>query len=388
VKLLKFSLFICFFALAPSVLAQNLEMNDVSILMPLPELNEFNSLLNPRDQNGNGELLPYDVFRFLPVLTNGADQDSLYQNNLKVVGVRFDPCFGEGANPPACRKQIRLVWQPLIVVGNKTTTLDTAIHTFHEFSDVDWSLLMLELKARTHSFRKFSGSNGLQINPTLKNEGFFGTYWKSLRELITRYCGEKNLIRVTAMTVRQNRVWMFMGIDRTKTGWSLIKIPTLHMDPHPVSQSFFLMPDGLQNLEEFNGGASMLPAGQDLWFRLISDSKKVKETRSEPELKSIIRRAIQLENPKMNNPGTSDCVSCHLAQTVRLWGENNFPKWDWKKEFSKDRFQMNGKDLSNHSVNAFQTDRMRSFGYFGDDPIIAQRVIHETALVVDSLKKR
>jgi hypothetical protein len=29
---------------------------------------------------------------------------------------------------------------------------------------------------------------------------------------------------------------------------------------------------------------------------------------------------------------------------------------------------------------------MRAFGYFGKDPIISQRVIHETALVVDALK--
>lgn len=365
--------------------AQNLGMNEVSVLLPLPETREFTSLLSPTDQGNRGPLLPYSVFRFLPVLTNAANQDSLYQNNLKVVGIRFDPCFGEGTNPGKCRRQIRLVWQPLIIVGSRTTTLDTAIHTFHEFQDREWDLLVSELKIFSSTLGH--SSNPLQVNPTLKNQGYSGDYWKNMKSLILRYCGEHNLIRTTAMTVRQDRVWLFMGIDRTNSGWSMIKIPTLNQTPHPTSQSFFLMPEGLQNLEEFLGGASSLPAGQDLWFRLLSDSKKTKETRSELELKSIVRRAIQLENPRAHNPGTADCVSCHLAQTVRLWGENNFRNWDWKNDFAKDRFKGTKQSLANQSVRPFQTDHMRSFGYFGDDPIISQRVIHESAMVVDSMKR-
>jgi hypothetical protein len=368
--------------------AQSWGMNEVSQLLPLPSVSEFDVLLRPADQGTIGELLPYSAFKLLPLLTDQADQDSLYQNNLKVIGIRIDPCFGEGVNPPLCRHQIRLVWQPLVIVGDQVTTLDTAIHTFHEFNESDWQLVltdfrMIILEARQVHRNDFNDS--LQIQPVLRAEGYRGNYWKKLREFVLRYCGNQNLIRATAMTVRMSRLWTFSGIDRTATGWSLIHIPTLDIE-RPVSQTFMLTPEGMENLEEFAGGISYLPKTEAMWFRLASDSKRVKELQSTVEIKSIIQRAIRLENPRMHNPGTADCVSCHMAQTVRLWGEKNFPHWNWQKEFGSDRFKNSNRDLRNNSVNPFQTDRVRAFGYFGDDPIISQRVIHETALVSDALK--
>jgi len=376
------------FALLNQAQAQSWGMNEVSQLLPLPSVSEFDSLLRTQDRGDQGELLPYSAFKLLPLLTDQADQENLYLHNLKVIGIRFDPCFGEGVSPTKCRHQIRLVWQPLVVVGNHVTTLDTAIHTFHEFNDSEWLKLLSDLRLIMNDARKLHGLGSdasLQVQPVVKAEGYYGKYWKALRELVLRYCGELNLIRSTAMTVRMSRLWTFMGIDRTATGWALIHIPTLDIE-RPVSQTFMLTPEGMQDLEEFAGGISYLPKSEAMWFRLASDSKRVKELQTQQELKSIVRRAIRLENPRMHNPGTADCVSCHMAQTVRLWGEKNFPAWNWQKDFGADRFSGTKRDLRNHSVNPFQTDRVRAFGYFGDDPIISQRVIHETALVADALK--
>jgi hypothetical protein len=366
-----------------SAVAQSFGPNEVSQLLPLPSPTEMNLLLAPISAGARGELLPASVYRFLPLLSDRADQDNLYRYNLKVIGVRFDPCFGEGVNPGRCRPQIRFVWQPLVVVGEQVTTLDTAIHTFHEFSDNEWATIVSELRWMVTSSYRYPLDLPLDIQPNLRAEGFTGSYWKKLSTLLLAHCGEQNLIRVTAMTVRMNRVWHFMGLDRTATGWSMIKIPTLDLEPAVTSQSFFLQPEGLENLEEFNGGISYLPKSERSFMRLTSGSERFRELEKEPAIKAVIRRAIQLENPRLHNPGTADCVSCHLAQTVRLWGEKNFPKWDWNREFANDRFPSS---MQNRSVNPFQTDRMRAFGYFGHDPILAQRVIHETKLVVDSVK--
>ncbi len=378
-----------FFAFVSDANAQSWGMNEVSQLLPLPQIAEFDFLLRASDRAERGELLPNSVFRFLPPLTDQADQDQIYQHNLKVIGIRFDPCFSEGVTPQKCRHQIRLVWQPLIMVGDHVTTLDTAIHTFHEFSDSEWSGILAELnllfsEVRTNHRRSWLLSP-LQIQPLILSEGYSGNYWKRLRALVLKSCGETNLIRVTAMTVRMSRLWTFMGLDRTTNGWSLIHIPTLDIE-RPVSQTFMITPEGMENLEEFAGGISYLPKTEALWLRLASDSLRVKELQSRSELKSIIRRAIRLENPRLHNPGTADCVSCHLAQTVRLWGEKNFGDWNWQKEFESDRFFESSRNLQNLSVRPFQIDRMRAFGYFGADPILSQRVIHETALVADALK--
>jgi hypothetical protein len=392
--------------------AQGLGMNEVSQLLPLPSVPEFNALLSPVSVGSRGELLPYSVFRFLPILSDRADQEQLYRYNLKIIGVRFDPCFGEGKNPVACRPQIRFVWQPLIVVGNQVTTLDTAIHTFHEFDAGEWALIVSEMQTFVRSGLRYPLGAALDVQPNLRSEGYRGNYWKGFTAILLRHCGEQNLIRVTAMTVRMERVWHFMGLDRTVApapgrngSWSMIQIPTLDIEPKLTSQSFFLQPEGMENLEEFNGGISYLPKSERPFMRLTSDSIRIREIESEPTIKAVIRRAIQLENPRMHNPGTADCVSCHMAQTVRLWGEKNYPKWDWSREFVADRFQVERAgstssggvagggagvgaiDLGNRSVNPFRTDRMRAFGYFGRDPILSQRVIHETSLVVSKLQR-
>jgi hypothetical protein len=389
--------------------AQGLGMNEVSQLLPLPTVQEFDALLSPTTVGSRGELLPYSVFRFLPILSDRADQEQLYRYNLKIIGVRFDPCFGEGATPGACRPQIRFVWQPLIVVGDQVTSLDTAIHTFHEFDAAEWALIVSEMQTFVRSGLRYPLGAALDVQPNLRAEGYHGNYWKGLTLILLRHCGEQNLIRVTAMTVRMERVWHFMGLDRTVApspgrngSWSMIKIPTLDIEPKLTSQSFFLQPEGMENLEEFNGGISYLPKTERAFMRLTSDSIRIREIEAEPTIKAVIRRAIQLENPRLHNPGTADCVSCHMAQTVRLWGQKNFPKWDWSREFIADRFKTTpsdqrgmmsaGKcantigaiDLGNRSVNPFRTDRMRAFGYFGRDPIISQRVIHETASVITS----
>jgi hypothetical protein len=357
-------------------------MNDASVLLPLPDGNDFQYLLSPSEKNSTEALLPHSVFQLLPELSNQANQESLYWNNIKVIGVRFDPCFQEGESASYCRRQIRLVWQPLLVKGNQTTTIDAAIHTFHEFSESEWELIKNQWRPNSNDHLP------LQINPTIQVQGYQGAYWNQLKKIILQFCHESNLIRVTTMGVRQNNVWNFMGIDRTPQGWKRMEIPKLNSNVAPVAQLFFLVPESLLNLKEFKGGASRLPQGQENWEWFLSDSINMKKNQSEAEFKKIIRKAIQLENPKLNNPGTSDCVSCHLAQPVRLWGEANFKNWNWDQEFKTDQFAASKQNLENKSVNPFQADRLRSFGYFGFEPIISQRVIHETAIVVDTTFKK
>jgi len=382
-SLLALILSLAFLALQP-VHARALGMNDVSQLLPLPGVQELQQMLAPPERGARGALLPYEAYRLLPLLSDQADQDQVYLHNLRVIGVRFDPCFAEGRSPTKCRPQIRLVWQPLLAVGDQVTTLDAAIHTFHEFTEAEWKRIELELKLLPQSRNRVSF---LTVQPEIQTQGYAGDYWKRLRQLILSECGESNLIRATVMTVRMSRRWTFAGIDRNGSGWTVMRIPTLEQ-ANPVSQTFLLSPEGMMNLEEFVGGVSALPKSEELWMRLLVNSLELKKAESEANLMSVVRRAIRLENPGFHNPGTADCVSCHLAQPVRLWGEKNFPNWNWRGEFGTDRFTGSRQDLRNSSVNPFRTDRMRAFGYFGRDPILSQRVIHETALVVDRLNRK
>jgi hypothetical protein len=102
-------------------------------------------------------------------------------------------------------------------------------------------------------------------------------------------------------------------------------------------------------------------------------------------LKKILITSLQFENPKTHNPGTIDCVSCHIAQATHLWVEKNFKTDLWSQELKPHQYQ-SSLNLKNNSINPSHTNRVRSFGYFEDEPIFSQRVINESAEVIKLLE--
>lgn len=357
-------------------------LNDVSILLPLPQVSELNLLLEPKSQDQGRALLPETPYKFLPVLTPLIDHEKNYQFNLKVVAIRFDPCFQEGLTPQMCQAQIRLVWQPLYIDQNQVTTIDAAVHTFYNLSTTEWSSLISELQSLTLVDKKLP----LQIHPVLLNEGYQGPYWSSLKKIILKYAGGKNLVRCTAMTVRMDRVWGFQGLDLVQGSWKQIEIPTLKSPHHPnakvVNVSVFFEPESLFNLKEFKGGISLLETNNKHWFRLLSDSIKYTETQTEDNIREALSIAQKIENPNFHNPGTTDCASCHISQGIRFWGERYQPNWIFSETYRNNEF-----NLTNTSVNPWMTNKLRAFGYFNRDSSISQRVINESAEVVMKIGK-
>lgn len=358
--------------------ASTFGLNDVSVLLPLPDPEEISVLLGPQNAGARGPLLPQEIYGRFPALDNRFDAQSLYVNNFKVIGVRLDPCFAEGAST-TCRRQIRLVWQPLLKTTGSTTTLDAAVHTFYEFSESEWSSVL-------KSWQNFAQGNlaeSLQVSPVIKKEGYSGPRWTTLRQIILESCGAKNLVRVTGMRVSAARMWSFLGFDRSGAGWKQMNIPRTSS----TLQSFILFSDGMLDLSEFQGTLSPPPANENLFLELITNSKDFKKKRTEADAKLVMQKAIQMENPNLHNPGTVDCVSCHMAQTVSLWGQQNFPAWDWQGIFARDRFT-SPLNLKNNSLHPSDANRVRAFGYFEAEPIFSQRVINESAAVVTTLSKK
>lgn len=357
-------------------------LNDVSILLPLPKLEEFDLLLRPDSQNTLGPLLGKTPYRFLPVLTPLIDHDKNYEYNLKVVGIRFDPCFKEGFSPAACQAQVRLIWQPLFVQNTQVSTVDAAIHTFYNLTSAEWKNLLIDLNSLAVTDKKAP----LQVHPVIKAQGYSGEYWQKLKSVILKYAGQKNHVRATAMSVRMDRVWGFQGFDFVNGAWKQIEIPTLKSPNSPSAKVFnvsvFFEPESLLNLHEYRGGISLLESNNKQWFRLLSDSVKYEETQSESDIREALKIAYKIENPSMHNPGTTDCASCHISQTIRLWGDFHRPDMVFSEEYKNAEF-----NLTNTSINPWMTNKLRAFGYFGRDISISQRVINESAEVVKAIGK-
>lgn len=359
-----------------------LGLNDISILVPLPKnVSEFNLLISPK----MNELIPLDMFQRFPSLDGDLTSLTMYTDHLRAVGIRFDPCFIGGFPPLQCRFQIRIVWQPVMYNAEIKgyTTLDVAMHSFYDFNFQQWVKIKNEL-SEIAKISKINTTLPLQIHPYLKQNGLNSNYWKKLSALILKNASSTTLTQVTAMTLRAQQFWTFSGFEKKSNQWESIAIPRLGENDHDkvTLQLFNLTRLSMENPKEFFGFISDLKGiDSERWNEFVNSSLDFKKTYTEDEVRYVISRGYEFENPQWHNPGTVDCVSCHISQSVRMWGKNNFPNWN-PLLFMGFEYQNKKSNLTNVSPAQDNVNRLRGFGYFETDPAISQRVINESAEIL------
>ncbi|QDK38424.1 hypothetical protein [Bdellovibrio sp. NC01] len=345
-----------------------MSLNDLTILIPLPNQQEFPLLLNYQDEGAQGPLLSKKTLLEFVQLVPEIPNSQLLKNAVRVIGVRIDPCFIEGEGPRNCRRQIRLVWQPVIFAEEGVTTRDAAVHSFYEFDDTTFTQIWKEWQALSSG----QTSDALQIHPRMKAEGLKGPYYTKLRNLILKYCGEKTLIRMTNMNVMAGeQLWIFSGFDVVNGEPKFMTIPRIKGRTQGIISSS-------SAFQSFTGGMMPTPQEDPLFGKLIQDSYTVKKKSSDGELQDLMALVQEYENPDRHNPGTVDCASCHLANMAHQWGQANFKQWDWKNQFKNVAFTSTW-NLNNTSAGVIRTNQMRALGYFMNQPAISQRVVNETA---------
>lgn len=356
------SLFLSFSAGAMS-------LNDLSILLPLPSsATEMSLLIKPQDSGPQGLIFSKKVFSQLLQLIPEVPNTITYRDSLKVIGIRIDPCFVEGEGPQRCRRQIRLVWQPVVTSSGSVTTRDAAVHSFYEFDDATFAQIWNAWGALSSG----TSNDALQIHPRLREEGLAGNYWSHLKGLVMQYCGEKTLVRMTAMTVLNGEMmWIFAGFDVNQGNPKQMIIPRIQKNMQGVISSSSAS-------GAFSGGMSPAPSADPEFDIFTQDSITTKKRFSEAQIKALMGKVHEYENPEKNNPGTLDCASCHLANMAHQWGRVNFSQWDWTAEFKNVTYQSSW-NLNNVTQGPLRTNQLRAFGYFTNQPAISQRVINETA---------
>lgn len=332
-------------------------VNDLSILLPLPKAGEESRMLAPTPA-----LLPKPLYDALPNMLIKPDPATVYNGLLKVIAIRFDHCFREADSP--CQKQVRLVWQPVRFTGEKATTLDGAIHTFHSFDDASFAALVEELKP----LRLLNGPAALGVHPTLAQEGY-GPFWEKLKALLVKHCTQRNLIRATMMTSNPRGViWVFSGFDIVNGELKRMEIPRTK---GATNQTFFA---ALQNAQgEFRAGMDPMPEGESSFVNLLKNSEEAKTMMTDRSLIDATKSALRAENPRLSNPGTIDCASCHSAHVIPLWTLKNF-SFDWDNTFAAELFARLDPAAKSEPANV-----LRAFGYFKDRPVISRRMENEAA---------
>lgn len=356
------------------------ELSDVSVLVPMPKTaQETNTLLTLSSAGRYGALTPDAIVDRLPLLVHNRDKNKTYKSDLRALGFRFDPCFTEGVGPQACRRQIRIVWQPITMSKGALVTLDSPVHTFYDFDEASWNELMTDYRGLLDATPPSGGPATLGVNPRLSKQGLGGTFHAAFKKLILKYCGAKNLSRLTLMSLHPgDNEWHFMGFDIQDGKMLPITIAGINTIQQVLKT---LKPEGFDLL------ATVSPEGFSRTASAIyKNSLKAKKTLSEQEIQNFAEDLLTIENPRKSNPGTVDCASCHLAGPGMQWARLNFPKWDWKGMVARSGWSTD-RDVTNTTLEFLKPRRLRAFGFFYADPLISQRTVNESAEVVEALEQ-
>ena len=356
-------------------------------MLPLPKQIGSDHLLRVTDTGDQGLLLDPAFYERLPRLT-GENTSSEIRDSLRALAVRIDPCFP--ADPPqVCLKQLRIVWQILRPnARGETETVDAALHSFYTLNDVQFNSLLTDLTI----WKENLSSEGLplQIHPAWAKDLDNSPALFAFQNIVKKYAGTKTLTRVTVMSVRNlGQTWGFVGADILNGKTNVMKIPRINAN----SQIFI---NQALRSNYFLGQITPMPGSinppktdliSDTINNIITDSNTLR-TEHEDTLRDELKSIYHIENPKIFNPNTMDCVSCHAANSARTWTFQHRQDLDLNEIFKKYGYENLGFNLTNISApSEANTFIIRAFGYFLNKPALSQRVINESAEVAQTLNQ-
>lgn len=355
-----------------------LDMNDVSILFPLPSEAKKAMLLPMNANGGRGELWPQDVFtkviskaKGLGVgMDNGLSVISFTdaingqsRGNWRVVSMRYDPCAPMLSNTDIknCIVQLRLVVQP-VAFGNTasaTETADMTAHLIYHLEAADNARIARELLDIKQA-SPVSTSGPLNVHPGLASTNGNLAFAAQVNAFITRNMGAANLKRIAFMGTQNGDPWIFFSGDLKADGsYVVFNIPNIN---NKAMATF--------------AGSEFKPAparGSDSTFDFMQD-----KTASQIVANAFLR----IENPDIHSVEQIDCVSCHTTTALRQAQSSDFD--DFVRS-NPNAFRVPA-DVSGGMVPGLASTRtdngiyvVRNFGYFFKVPQAGNRTANDSS---------
>lgn len=408
------------FAAVNSFASDTWNLNDVTYIFPLPNGKTIDASVRASDLDSTGQ----PVFSLKTLFTvSGANFDTgpdanrashmlipgdllvrspgfdAYQD-LFLVAARIDPCFKDKFTDP-CRRQIRAVWQPVDgwKIGNPQAA-DAAVHTFYDLSASEFEKLMNDLKSLKNAYQINTDGLALGIHPAF-SQNSISPFQLDFKKLLLRNISSQKMSRMALVTLKGSSIsWDLLSKDFVNG----VQVP-VKIFPNNKEDQGMVNIDGLKAFKNFTfsseGDRSVVDAIQsrklytekDRGFmgfslsspeqgdQLLSVAADSRTLLSSPEkAREILTRAGRVEDPSKNLPGTVDCVSCHIANAVKLLA-------NVRGETLPVPANSGLHNLSNNSKFYGDTHELRMLGYVTDQMQIADRSIYEAALVADYLNK-
>ncbi len=357
-------------------------MNDVSVLFPLPSTIEEAAQLSLASAGEGGPLLTEARFAAIPVFADNPLPERAY-DRWRIVAARIDPCFPDLAvlvsNPAACRRQLRLVAQPLATDPlGAVVADDAAIHLLYDLSAADFDAMTAAwLAVATDQTRDPRATLG--IHPTIANEGLAGPTATTLREVVIRYAGAATLSQYTFVEGR-GVAWEFGGLRVDGTGQNALPI-------HGIEDA-----SGQVTVSDTNGVFGVSPASAEARAMepLAGEvtgggvgGGEVTLTASAAAITAALRMTLTVDDPTQLNADTVDCASCHLATRARERARTLGASSAGLPRFAIAGFDLSLGDLGSAAASPQQ---QRAFGYNGREAMWNQRVVNESAAVAAALQ--
>ncbi len=290
---------------------------------------------------------------------------------LRVVAVRFDPCF-QRVIDGACQPQVRLVLQVPDPAGG---FFDGAVHALYAVPFDELPGLVSGLRALAAKAPENAAATQLGVSPALSAQGLDGPYGQGLKALVARYAGAGSLVRVTFMTRTLSRSgqWQFGGFEPPSTPSAAgTKLAIAGLTPRATQQNvtrnfvsgshahhYAVMPPFAEAVGRPGASGSSLQAGAS---------------------GDVHAWALRQEDPRQHLPDTTDCASCHLSGRVAQHLETLDPSL-LTAELVAQRVPRTT------NVGELDHDNLRAFGWFGTYPVVAQRTANETGAVLRAFAK-
>lgn len=364
------------------------DVNDVSILWPLPEKRENLTQLISLDGTGILSKENFDRLLNIAVFEDDPGYEFWRIKYWYIIGLRFDPCAKVLPSDATCDIELRLIAQPMMHFSDSALASDNALHLIYRLSEEQGRQVakkLYELKTKNTAV----STNGvpLNIHPIMAAEGLEGEFAQGIQALVMEYAREGNIKEATAMLRLNSNDWRFAR-SLPNAAHELVTAPIPFVDNQ--TQTLF----GERRKERqpgiFNEIRPAAKAGDSL-HKAVDSDEAIGGFFKLPvaEQESLMQSALRIDNPSIHTPSTIDCVSCHMASRVltRVKGREYLYKDDGNVDRYVSPMPMTMENItpSNELVMGYT---VRGFGYGLFDArgaVLSQRVINDSARVASYL---
>lgn len=298
------------------------DLNDVSIIYPLPEGDEDDrAMIRPSDGDKLGSLLPYELAN---AFTNIAPDSAERYSTLRLVAIRVDPC--PRSEMPNCRPEIRLVWQSILAgsegSGMFRTSSYLAYHTFYSLSLEEFKSFASSLSDCLARYSPSTEGKALNIHPAFLRDRVQGLFGSNLKKLLLSTIGESKLWRIAvngrvalnapayALKELVDKKWVEKIIPGTADTVQSFKV----IGTDPVAPAYELTP---------------VPSGlQPETLSVILDGGKFFSTATAKEAIIAATELGSNQNPRMKrNSDNINCLACHIGPNRERMIRLAFPQF-------------------------------------------------------------